>query len=201
MAKMNIKLNIKKEIFNDVYFPFLLDYSHRYEIYYGSAGSGKSKFVFQKILIKALKQKRKYLIVRKTAKSNENSTFQLLKDTLSDFHLLEYVKINKTTQRIELPNGSVFLFAGLDDVEKLKSIAGITDIVIEEATEITEDDFSQLDLRLRARTDNLQITLMFNPTSRSNWVYKRWFAEDAVITDDTFILHTTYLQNKFLPEE
>lgn len=79
----------------------------------------------------------------------------MTKDTLSSFHLLDKCKINKTTQKIELPNGSIFLYAGLDDVEKLKSIAGITDIIIEEATEITAEDYNQLDLRLRAKTDNL----------------------------------------------
>lgn len=104
--------------------------------------------------------------------------------------------------KVELVNGSIFIFSGLDDIEKLKSIAGITDIVIEEATEITADDFSQLDLRLRANADDLQIYLMFNPVSKSNWVYKRWFAEDAPpIPANTFILHTTYKDNRFLPEE
>lgn len=33
MPLINLKIN--KRIFNDVYFPHLLDYSHRYEIYYG----------------------------------------------------------------------------------------------------------------------------------------------------------------------
>ena len=37
-----INLNISKKIFNDVYFPHLMDYSNRYEIYFGGAGSGKS---------------------------------------------------------------------------------------------------------------------------------------------------------------
>ena len=36
----NINLNLKKKIFNDVYFPYLRDYNNRYEVYYGGAGSG-----------------------------------------------------------------------------------------------------------------------------------------------------------------
>ena len=35
MLMSNINLNIKKNIFNDTYFPHLQDYSKRYEIYYG----------------------------------------------------------------------------------------------------------------------------------------------------------------------
>lgn len=29
-----ITLNINKSVFNDVYYPYLMDYSHRYEVYY-----------------------------------------------------------------------------------------------------------------------------------------------------------------------
>lgn len=75
--------------------------------------------------------------------------------------------------RITLPNDSEFIFVGVDDPEKLKSIADITDIVVEEATELSLDDISQLDLRLRARVDNLQMYFMFNPISKANWVYQR----------------------------
>ena len=72
---MKINLKIKKEIFNEIYFPYLMDYSHRYEIYYGGAGSGKSQFITQKLIIKALNSKRRILVVRKVARSNEASTF------------------------------------------------------------------------------------------------------------------------------
>lgn len=30
-----VKMNIKKSMFNEVYFPYLFDYSRRYEVYYG----------------------------------------------------------------------------------------------------------------------------------------------------------------------
>ena len=199
---MNIKLNIKKEIINQVYLPYLTDYSKRYEVYYGSAGSGKSVFITQKIIIKALKQRRRVLVARKTAKSNEASTFKLFLDILSQFKLLSLCKINRTTQKITLPNNSEIMFVGLDDVEKLKSITGITDIFIEEATEINKEDFLQLNLRLRALVDNLQVFISFNPVSKANWVYKIWFAEGAEVDyETTRILKTTYKDNKFLPED
>lgn len=195
-----MKLKVNKAIFNDVYYPFLKDYSKRYEVYYGGAGSGKSHFVFQKILIKALKSKRKVLICRKTAKSNKNSTFQMATETLRRFKIYEFCKVNMSDLTIVLPNGSTFLFAGLDDVEKLKSIVGITDIVCEECSELSLDDVDQLDLRLRANEDCLQMFFMFNPISKVNWTYKRWFSEDTSVNDDTFILKTTYKDNRFLPD-
>ena len=199
--KSRIQLNISSKIFNDVYFPYLFDYSHRYEVFYGSAGSGKSVFVFQKIIIKACKSKRRVLVVRKVGNTHLNSTFTNITNILSQFKIYGMCNINKSTMRITLPNDSEFIFVGCDDVEKLKSIADITDIVVEEATELSPDDVSQLDLRLRARIENLQMYFMFNPTSKANWVYNRWFAPGVVIDKDTFVLKTTYKDNKFLPQE
>ena len=34
---MKIKLNIDKKVFNDVYYPYLFDYSHKYEVWYGGS--------------------------------------------------------------------------------------------------------------------------------------------------------------------
>lgn len=198
---MKIDLRLSRRLFNDIYYPHLLDYSKRYEVYYGGAGSGKSHFVFQKAVIKALSDVRKVLVIRKTAKSNLNSTYQMTLDTLSKFNLLSYCQINKTTLTITLPNGSIFLFYGCDDPEKLKSIAGITDIICEEATELTADDVAQLDLRLRPKQLFPQMFFMLNPVSKNNWVYKRWFAPGVLIDDNTMILKSTYRDNRFLPEE
>lgn len=194
-----INLNIHKSAFNDVYFPHLTDYSKRYECYYGGAGSGKSVFICQKLLVKACKKKRKILVIRKFATTLKDSVFQLFIDTISKWGLFPYCDINYSTYRIKLPNGSLILFKGLDDSEKIKSITDITDIWCEEATELLEDDYTQLDLRLRAMVDDLQIIVSFNPVSKVNWVYRRWFA-DSRSHPNTMILHTTYKDNKFLPK-
>jgi len=193
-------IDIYPEIFNDAFLPHLTDYQHRFEIYYGGAGSGKSVFITQKILIKALSQKRKVLIMRKVGSTLKDSCWQLVLDTLSQFHVLALCNINKSVQTIELPNGSIFLFKGMDDSEKIKSIAGITDIWAEEATEFTEEDIEQLNLRLRAKTDGLQMYFSFNPVSKANWVYRRWFRDGAIIHDDTVIHRSTYRDNRFLPD-
>jgi phage terminase large subunit len=196
---MKTELKISPKIFNKVYLPYVLDYSHRVNLYIGSAGSGKSVFVVQKILIKALNEKRRVLLVRKVARTLKNTIFQQVLDTLAFFQVLDMCKVNKSDYHIELPNGSVLLFSGLDDSEKLKSLVNISDIVIEEASEITLDDFSQLDIRLRSPLKNNQIYLMTNPISKANWVYK-YFYENKNLPD-TFILHTTYKDNRFLKPE
>ena len=186
---------------NGAYLPGLYDYSHRFEVYYGGAGSGKSVFITQKILIKALNDRRKVLIMRKVGSTLKDSCWQLVLDTLSAFKVSPYCSINKSTFTIELPNGSILLFKGMDDSEKIKSITGITDIWVEEATEFTEEDIEQLNLRLRAKTDSLQMLFSFNPVSKANWVYRRWFRDGAIITDDTVIHQSTYKDNRFLPDD
>lgn len=198
MANINLKLS--KSLFNDVYFPHLLDYTKRTEVYYGGAGSGKSVFIGQKIITKACKTVRKVLVIRKVGTTLKDSVFALIVEQLKKWKLYQYCNINQTTYTITLPNGSIFLFKGLDDSEKIKSIADITDIWIEEGTECTKDDFDQLDLRLRALVDDLQIFISFNPVSKANWVYSKWFDPAAKYDkESTMILKTTYKDNRFLP--
>lgn len=199
----NTKFKISKQCFNDVYLPQLQNYNTRFNVFYGGAGSGKSHFVFAKMVFKYLKfSNRKCLVVRKVSNTLRDSCFALVKSILSDWHLYDQCKINKTDLTIELPNGSHFIFKGMDDPEKIKSIADIDDIVIEECTEIDVFDFDQLCLRLRSQSGMLQVHCMFNPVSKENWVYKRWFKEDADYNkENTVILHTTYKDNKFLPQE
>lgn len=187
--------------FNKAFYPFLRDYSHRFEVYYGGAGSGKSVFIAQKLAIKALTSKRTVLIMRKVGSTIKDSVWQLVVSALSQCGALKYCSVNKSVFTIELPSGSTLLFKGMDDSEKIKSVLGITDIWCEEATEFSEEDIEQLNLRLRGNADNLQMFFSFNPVSKANWVYRRWFKDGAIVTDDTVIHKSTYKDNRFLPDD
>ena len=161
-------------------------------------------FIVQKLILKLLNDpNRLLLVVRKTQASLRDSCFALFKSTLYDWHIGDQCKINKTNLEIEFPNGSRIIFKGLDDSEKIKSIADITDIFCEEVTELEEEDFDQLHLRLRNKKKaNNQVLSAFNPVSKASWVYKRFFADDAKYDrNKTMILHTTYRDNKFLPQD
>lgn len=199
-----MKITLKKNLFNAAYLPHLTDYSKRYEVYYGGAGSGKSYFVAQKLVYKALRSTRRILVLRKVNKTTKNSTFQLLLNTLSSWQILNRCKVNKTDYTITLPNGSQFLCMGLDDQEKLKSITGLTDAWLEEATEFTQDDFNQVDLRIRERIDGTQIILSFNPVSKANWCYLTFFRPDDELADfrsKCTIVQTNYTNNPWLPQQ
>lgn len=195
--KPNIKA-FPKDKFNEWVLNNLDDYSNRYEVYYGGGGSGKSFGAVQKVIFKSWLNQRRVLIIRKVQATLKDSIFLLFKNVLNQIGI-EYVE-NKTDLTITLQNGTVFLFKGLDDREKIKSITDITDIVIEEATELTQEDFTQLDIRLRPRdTKYPQIFLMFNPVSKANWCFKHWFEKGT--PSRSKIIHTTFLDNKFLSPE
>ena len=172
---------IKKRFFNPIYLNYptengninLLDhYTTRTIVLYCGAGSGKSRFGVQRTVLKAMRySNRKILVVRKVTSTIRDSIFAEFKGVLSQYKILPYCKVTETNFTITLPNGSTFIFKGMDDPEKIKSISGIDDIVREEATELTLDDFSQLNLRLRSRKPYNQILLMYNPVSKANWVY------------------------------
>jgi phage terminase large subunit len=67
-------------------------------------------------------------------------------------------------------SGSDIIFRGMDDPEKIKSISQPTRVWVEEATEISPEDFNQLDLRLRGKNKDLQISLSFNPVSDQHFL-------------------------------
>ena len=178
---------------------------HRILVFYGGAGSGKSFFVAQRLVYKALRSRRKILVLRKVNRTTKASTFQLLLDTLKQFGIYQYCDINRTDFTITLPNGSAFLCMGLDDPEKIKSITGLTDAWLEEATEFTLDDFSQVNLRVRdPKAEDQEIILSFNPVSKANWCYLQFFADNPELEEfrsTVKVVHTNYLDNPFLPEE
>ena len=199
-----MRINIHTNIFNPVYLPHLEDYSTRFLVFYGGAGSGKSHFIAQRLVYKALKDKRKILVLRKVNRTTKASTFQLLLDTINQFGITNYCVINRTDFSITLPTGSQFLCMGLDDPEKIKSITGLTDAWLEEATEFSLDDFSQVNLRVRdPKADNQEIILSLNPVSKANWCYLHFFAENPELDEfrkTVRIVHTTYKDNPHLPE-
>ena len=181
------------------HFKPILHNTKRWEILKGGAGSGKSHNTAQKVLKRCITEpEHRYLVTRKVGRTLRESVFELLKQIISDSNVpSSIVKINKTDMTITFThNNSKILFFGLDDPEKMKSIANITSIWCEEATEFTENDIDQLNLRLRPNTDHTpQITLTLNPVSATHWIKKRFFDNK----DDDYFIHTsTYLDNPYI---
>ena len=198
---MNVNIKISKKVFNDVYIPYL-DNTDRYLIFYGGGSSGKSFYIAQRYIYKLIHPERcNLLVVRQTADTNRRSTFPLLKQVRSQWNLEKYFKINESDMRIKCTlTGNEVAFAGLDDVEKIKSITfengELTDIWIEEATECQEQDINQLKVRLRGGKTKKQMVLSFNPINIQHWI-KRHFIDSGLAT----VCFSTYKDNKFLTED
>ncbi len=203
MTKVKLNFNKPSNVFNRNIFEILTNYDNFTEVHYGGGSSGKSHGVIQKVVLKALqdwKYPRRILWLRKVQSTIKDSLFEDVKDCLINFGIWDMCLWNKTDNKVELPNGAVFLFKGLDNPEKIKSIKGISDIVMEEASEFTLNDYTQLTLRLRERKHmNKQIFLMFNPVSKLNWVYK-YFFEHGEPMENVMIRQSSYRDNKFLDE-
>lgn len=185
---------------NEIYITFLKS-KHRYAVLLGGAGSGKSIAAVQKIILRITTESgHRILCVRKVATTLRNSIYQTLVDQFSYYGILDEFTINKSEMRFtHNPTGNEILLHGMDDQEKIKSIAGITSVWCEEATELDEVDFNQLELRVRGETENYkQFIITFNPINEQHWLKKRFF---DTFDEDVYFIKTTFKDNAFLDEE
>lgn len=197
---------------NDRYIPYINN-QKRIQLFYGGSSSGKSYFISQRTIIDVLNG-RNYLILRNVASTLRNSVYNQIVKTIVDMGLKTEFQITKSEMAITcLKNRKQILFAGLDDVEKLKSVTPIdgvlTDIWIEEATETKYEDYKQLTKRLRGidkEKFTKRIIFTFNPILKTHWIYKEFFGnwqdDKNLYEDDTMlIVKSTYKDNHFLSDD
>lgn len=205
MSTKVVDLRRVDALINEAYQPYLEDY-RRYQVFKGGASAGKSFFVLgQKIPYNMLMHAGyNVMVLRKVGVDNRNSTFAEMKKGIREWGLEDM--FNVTTSPMEITckfNKNKAVFFGLDDVEKRKSVTFETGdlvcVVVEEASEITFDDFMQLDLRLRGvgGPTPKHIILMFNPIDIDSWL-KAQFFDHALKAEHGFVCQTTYKDNRFL---
>lgn len=188
---------LDKNLFNEVYLPNLFDYSYRYNVFYGGRCSGKSYYISDKLCIKGLNDKRRMLFMVKQGNKVKETIWTLFINTLHKFKIYDKCKINKTDFTIELPNGTYIKMCGMDDPEKAKGFVDIDTVWLEECTAFNVDDVELIDGTIRGSKANKEIYFSFNPISKDNWVYRYFGFDTGVIPKNTFILKTTYADNKW----
>lgn len=192
--------------FNPVFEPLFFDNldDPRYYQVYGSRGSGKSFAVaFAMVQLTYSPHKHRILYLRQVMSSSDDSTIADVKNAISLINAEgDFKERNGTLTNIR--TGSQILFKGIrtagSQTAKLKSLSGITTLVIEEAEEIEDfESFSKVDESIRTKGKPLKVILIYNPGSAlSSWIHKEWFVQGQPNPErfkDTVYIHSTYLDN------
>lgn len=191
----------------------------RYILLMGGRSGGRSYEASQKIVSLGYQTERYFraAIMREIHADIRHSVWQEITDRVNNWELVGAFNITETTMEMSRGRNSItahgFRKSSSDRTAKLKSLAGYTDAFIEEAEEIGEEEFTQLDDSLRA--EGSQIHLLFNTPSKSHWIIKRWFDLTPSIEASGFyelklkpeyekdveVLFSTHLDNIYIPKE
>jgi hypothetical protein len=202
-------IEIKPSSYSKHFKDFLIDES-RYQILWGSRGSGKTHHIILKLLLKSFESQYNHILYCnkefRHIKSQQFSDFQKVvkKHNLDDYFTFyhgDYRIANNVT-------GTKFTPIGLDDPEKTKGISDPTLIWWDEITKGTQEDFLTLNALLRTPLNpNHQFIISFNPVSEKHWIRSYFFDYmDAYkisdrFKDSTFINHSTFRNNDFIDQE
>ena len=192
-----ILLNNKwKALFNDT----------RYFIISGGRGSSKSFGVGTFTSLLSFEKGHKILFTRQTMTSAHLSIIPEFQEKIQLLESEDKFEITKT-DILNKQSGSEIIFRGLktssgDQTANLKSLQGVTDWVLEEAEELTEEaTFDKINLSVRQKGVQNRIIIIFNPTTKEHWIYKRFFEQAGVeggfngVKRNVTYIHTTYEDN------
>lgn len=200
---------------NSIYKP-LFTTDKRYILLFGGRAGGRSHAASQKILLDTKHNKYSRIAVMRLILGDvRSSVWQEVKDRIEDFGMTEVTA--DQTMHYQFNGNSIdgkgFKKSSSQNTAKLKSLANYNTVWIEEADEITEEDFNNLDTSIRTKKGKNTIILSFNMPNKDHWIIKRWFnlvkapingyyiAKPKKQINDTEYIFATYENNKAnLPE-
>lgn len=194
-----------------IYKPLFTD-KPRYFICMGGRASGRSYAASQYAMLHLMADDYfRCAIMRFVLSDIRNSIFQEIRDRIEENEIDKIIEIKENSLEFKFKknkiNGMGFRKSSGDQKAKLKSLANYNCVIIEEADEVAEEDFNQLDDSLRTMKSDITIILLLNPPDRNHWIIKRWFnlfpaeadgfyrAELKSTETDTRYIHGTYLDN------
>lgn len=177
---------------------FIFPPKTRYYLLTGGRGSGKSFHVSVFLLNLTYEKNEIILFTRWTMVSAGISIIPEFIEKIELLGLDKDFEINKT-EIVNIKTGSKILFRGIKTSQgtataNLKSIAGVTCWVLDEAEELVDEDvFDKIDLSIRAKNKYNRVILLMNPSHKSHWIFKKWI---EVKRQNTTHIHTTYKDNQ-----
>lgn len=178
----------------------------RYIHLWGGRGRGGSHTATDFFLFKQSQPEyfRGYFM-REIHKDVRDSLWRDYKDRLEDSGADEkdYGLVEHTMSTVCFSTGNTISSRGFKkssgkSTAKMKSLAGATHVLIEEAEEISEEDFMQLDDSLRTVKGKVQIILLFNPPSKDHWIIRRWYNLTEVPGVEGYYIATPKTNNNLL---
>lgn len=169
------------------------EYKQKYNIYILEGGSRSSKTIsiIQFWLLYAQTnrgRKRRVVISRKKGTWIKTTVLFDFINLLMAYGWYNSNDFNKSDRIYKLFD-TEFWFIGLDDEQKLHGMT--TDAFwINETIEATLNDFDQLEMRCSGFG-----IIDYNPTEEEHWIY-----DNICKRDDAILIHSTMLDNPFLPE-
>lgn len=156
----------------------------------GGVRSGKTYAIAQTFIEHLFAAERDKLeIVRATLPALKATAMEDFFTIMQDLDLYDATNHNKTDHIYREGRNSVGFFP-IDDQQKLRGRKRDR-LWINEANEITHEEFKQLILRTTK-----QVIMDFNPPEEDHWI-----VEKIMTRDDVEIIHSDYRCNPFLPDE
>lgn len=186
------------------------NFKGRYRVCKGSRASKKSKTTALWFIYNMMKYPMaNTLVVRQVYSTLKDSCYTELKWAINRLGVAHLWQCTQSPLEMRYkPTGQKIYFRGLDDPLKLTSITVehgyLCWVWIEEAYQVVnEKDFDTLNESIRGYIPPetglfKQITLTFNPWSRTHWMKKRFF--DCEPDDDILAMTTNYLCNEWLDD-
>jgi len=165
----------------------------RNRVLYGGRSSSKSWDAAAFAIFLAHKCKIRFLCARQFQNRIEESVYTLLKLQIGRYGLQDEFEVlnNKITNK---RTGSEFLFYGLwRSIDEIKSLEGIDICWIEEAHNLTEQQWKILEPTIRK--EGSQFWIIFNPKLVTDFVYKRFVTNPP---PNTIVRKINYNENPFL---
>ena len=165
----------------------------RIRVLYGGRSSSKSWEAALWAIFFAQRCTMKFLCVRQFQNKIEESVYTLLKNQIHRLELLDQFQIqnNKITHKF---TGTEFVFYGLwRHIDEIKSMEGIDVCWIEEAHNLTQEQWQILDPTLRK--SGSQFWIIFNPRIVTDFVYQRFVVNPPA---GTIKKEINYFDNPFL---